>query len=114
MTVHPYLKLFEEKSVELDSLCRQFHVESLFIFGSVLTSKFRPDSDLDFVVTFRNVPLEEYADNFFDFRDALEALFQRKIDLVESQTIKNPYFKKAVESSKIQLYGRRQSRQMVV
>jgi len=50
---------------------------------------------------------EDYADNFFDFRDALAVLFQRKIDLVEVQTLKNPYFKQVVENTKQPVYARR-------
>jgi len=90
---------------DIELLCRQYHVKQLYLFGSVLTKKFRPDSDLDFLVTFQGVEPLEYADNFFDFRDALAQLFQRKVDLVESQTLKNPYFKSAVDATKVIVYG---------
>ncbi|MBK6933392.1 MAG: nucleotidyltransferase domain-containing protein [Saprospirales bacterium] len=94
------------------ALCEKHGVSALFLFGSALTEHFRPDSDLDFLVTFSQVSPAEYADNFFDFRDELSALFQRKIDLVESQTLNNPYFKKIVERTKFPVYARRQSTQV--
>ena len=99
------LSFLQAHKSEMEILCRQYHVKQLYLFGSALTSKFRPDSDLDFLVTFHDVEQLEYADNFFDFRDALAHLFQRKVDLVESQTLKNPYFKSAVEATKVIIYG---------
>ncbi|MBK8044336.1 MAG: nucleotidyltransferase domain-containing protein [Haliscomenobacter sp.] len=102
--VAPLIFLHAHKS-EMESLCRQYHVKRLYLFGSALTAKFRPDSDLDFLVTFHDIEPLEYADNFFDFRDALARLFQRKVDLVESQTLKNPFFKSAVDATKVIVYG---------
>jgi predicted nucleotidyltransferase len=108
MQVFENFAFHKDKLGELESLCRQYQVESLYIFGSALTHKFQPDSDVDLLVTFKDVIPENYADNYFDFRDALSKLFQRKIDLVESQTLKNPYFKHIVDTTKMQIYGRGQ------
>ena len=99
------LSFLQAHKSDLEILCRQYHVKQMYLFGSALTTKYRPDSDLDFLVTFQDVAPLEYADNFFDFRDALSQLFQRKVDLVESQTLKNPYFKSAVEATKVIVYG---------
>ena len=96
----------------LVALCERHRVSMLYAFGSVLSERFCPDSDLDFLVTFGAIEPEAYADNYFDFRDALNALFQRKIDLMESQTLKNPYLKQVVNNSKILVYARGQGTQM--
>ncbi len=100
------ISLLETHRVALAELCAKHHVVALDLFGSALTERFGPESDLDFVVMFGAVSPEDYADNFFDFRDALTALFQRKIDLVEVQTLKNPCFKQVVESTKQPVYAR--------
>ena len=102
------------KAAELSKLCLKFHVSELFIFGFALTSGFHDNSDLDFMVTFADVPELDYADNFFDFRDALQSLFNRKIDLVESQTLKNPYFRSVVQRTKLSVYTGGSSVKMVV
>ncbi|MFH0981152.1 MAG: nucleotidyltransferase domain-containing protein, partial [Planctomycetota bacterium] len=34
-------------------LCRKYQVEELSVFGSVLRGDFRPNSDVDFLVTFK-------------------------------------------------------------
>lgn len=103
MTTNPLLQAHRS---ELEELCAKHHVVALDLFGSALTERFGPESDLDFVVMFGTVPPEDYADNFFDFRDALAELFQRKIDLVEVQALKNPYFKQIVEKTKKPIYAR--------
>ena len=100
------IPLLQAHQSELSALCAKYHVAALDLFGSALTEHFGPESDLDFVVMFEGVPPEDYADNFFDFRDALAALLQRKIDLVEVQTLKNPYFKQVVEKTKQPVYAR--------
>jgi predicted nucleotidyltransferase len=95
------------KLPELKQLCLKYKVKKLSVFGSVLTNEFKENSDIDFLVTFDESRLEllDYADNFFDFMDALENLFGRKIDLVEEKAMKNPYFIKEVEDTKQILYA---------
>lgn len=76
-----------------------------FAFGSVLTNRFNDKSDIDLVVDFENVPLEEYADNYLDLKDSLSAILQREIDLLEDQAIRNPILRKNIDSSKLIIYG---------
>jgi len=90
---------------ELVSLCRRFHVRRLELFGSAATGHLKPDSDLDFIVVFGPVPRGTYADNFFDLREELEQLFGRPVDLIVSTTIKNPYFRRSVERTKVLVYA---------
>ena len=37
---------------------------------------------------------------YFDFRDSLEALFGRSVDLIEPRAVLNPYLKASVEASR--------------
>ena len=89
----------------LVSLCKRYKVNRLFVFGSVLTDRFNDDSDIDLVVDFKKDEVEDYFDNYFDFKYSLQDLFGRKVDLVEEQSIKNPYFRKSVDSTKQLIYG---------
>jgi len=86
-------------------LCEKYHVKNLHIFGSVLTGKFHKESDFDLIVTFKPIDLKSYADNYFDFKFSLEDLLNRRIDLLEEKAIKNPFLKKAIDSTKILVYG---------
>ncbi len=92
--------------VELKSLCNTHKVSELYVFGSVLQENFNDNSDIDFLVRFDEIQLEEYFDNYMDLKEKLENVFKRKIDLVEYQYIKNPIFRQIVDRTKIILYER--------
>jgi len=89
----------------IKQLCQQYRVQRLLVFGSILTTAFRPDSDVDLVVEFETMPLEEYADNYFHFKFALEDLLGRPVDLLEVQAIRNPYFRQQLEATQQLLYA---------
>ena len=88
------MKLIENNIQKIIDLCKKHKVHKLFVFGSVLTSRFNDNSDVDLIVDFNKAEVSDYFDNFFDFKYALENLFGRKVDLLEEQTIKNPYLNK--------------------
>ena len=90
---------------EIASLCKSHKVKSLHVFGSFLTDGFNNDSDIDLVVDFANIAVEDYADNYFDFKFALQGLFRRPIDLLEQKALKNPYLIQSINQSKQLLYG---------
>lgn len=37
---------------EIEAFCRRWHITELGLFGSVLRDDFRPDSDIDVLITF--------------------------------------------------------------
>jgi uncharacterized protein len=86
-------------------LCLKHKVYRLFVFGSVLTKKFNRKSDIDLLVDFKDVDLYDYADNYFDLKEALEKIFNRDVDLLEDKAIKNPYLRQSIDSSKKLIYG---------
>ena len=98
--------ILEQNRKTIGELCSRHHVKNLYAFGSVLTNKFGEKSDVDFVVAFENMKLEDYADNYYDLKFALEDLFKRDVDLLEQQAMTNPYFNKKVEAQKQLIYGR--------
>jgi predicted nucleotidyltransferase len=57
------------------------------------------------VVDFNKDEVEDYFDNYFDFKYSMEELFGRDVDLLEEQTIRNPYLKKNVDTTKTLIYG---------
>lgn len=100
------MNIIRDNISKLFILCQKHKVGNLFVFGSVLTDKFNADSDVDFVVNFEGVDLNEYADNYFDFKNSLQVLFNRPIDLVEDKSIQNPVFRRVVDRTKQLVYGR--------
>jgi predicted nucleotidyltransferase len=99
------MKLLERNIDDIARLCRLYKVSKLFVFGSVLRETFNDESDIDLIVNFEQVPLEEYADNYFNLKFELESIFNRSVDLLEEEAIKNPYFKKEVDREKQLIYG---------
>ena len=70
----------------LDAFCKKWKIRSLAVFGSALRSDFRPDSDIDVLVTFA----ESARWGLWDVIAAeqeLAALLGRPVDLVERSTV---------------------------
>jgi predicted nucleotidyltransferase len=99
-------RLIEEKRQELEQVCRLRRVHRIELFGSAAGPAFDPaNSDLDFLVTFQELDLNEYADAYFGLLEDLQALFRRPVDLVVASAIQNPYFRQAVDSTKTLVYA---------
>ena len=92
---------------KLIELCDSHKVKDLYLFGSVLTESFNDSSDIDMLIQFNQVELLDYFDNYMDLKEKLEELFNRPIDLVESQAIKNPIFRQIVDRDKKLVYERK-------
>ncbi len=90
---------------QINELCVNHNVKSLYAFGSVLTPIFNNKSDIDLVVEFKDMDVKDYADNYFDFKFSLQDILNRPVDLLEDQAIKNPYFKQVVNQTKELVYG---------
>jgi len=90
---------------QINELCENHKVKSLYAFGSVLTTRFNTESDIDLIVDFKDIDVKDYADNYFDLKFALQEIFKRPIDLLEEKAIKNPYFKQVLNESKELVYG---------
>ncbi len=92
-------------NADIIRLCETHKVKSLYAFGSLLTGNFNINSDIDFIVDFDSIKLEDYADNYFDLKFSLQDIFKRPIDLLEEKALKNPYFKKSVNKQRQLVYG---------
>lgn len=99
------MNTFKDYKEQIIALCKTYKVKSLYAFGSVLTPNFTQKSDIDLIVEFNDIPLEAYADNYFDFKFSLQDILRRPIDLLEEKAIKNPYFRKDIERKKQLVYG---------
>jgi uncharacterized protein len=91
---------------ELRILCRRFYVRRLDLFGSAARDDFDPDrSDIDFLVEFDRSAPGNLFDTYFGFKEALEELFGRPVDLVETGAVRNPYLKASIEQSRQNVYA---------
>jgi predicted nucleotidyltransferase len=82
--------LFDAESVA--RACERHGVARLRIFGSAVTGAFDPArSDFDFLVDF--LPeVHDLLGSYLALKEELERILGRKIDLVMSDAVENPYF----------------------
>jgi predicted nucleotidyltransferase len=100
------MNIVERNIDRLIELCKNHKVSELYIFGSILTEKFSDKSDIDFLVQFEKIYILKYFDNYMDFKENLEKLLDRPVDLLENQAIRNPVFRKVVDRDKKLVYER--------
>ena len=99
------MSIIEQNELSIKKLCEVYNVQKLYAFGSSVTKNFNDTSDVDFIVDFKKLDAEEYTDNYFSLKFALESLLKRNIDLLEDKAIKNPFLKKSIDASKKLVYG---------
>ena len=99
------LNLIENKKLELQRLCEKYDVNTMYLFGSATRDHFNETSDIDIIISFKDLPLERYTDNYFELHEKLEELFNRKVDLLTERSLSNPYFIQSIEDTKQLLYA---------
>ena len=97
--------LIETYKDQIQRLCKNHKVKTLYSFGSVNTTRFSNESDVDLMVDFEISDPIEYADNYFDLKFELERILNRSIDLLENKAIKNPFLRENIDKSKVLIYG---------
>lgn len=84
--------------------CRKWSIREFALFGSVLREDFRPDSDVDVLVSFEpQAPWSLF--DLMEMIDELKMLFGRDVDLVEKAGIRNPFRRHAILTSKQVIYA---------
>ena len=100
------MQRFLAKNIDkISSLCEMHKVRDLYAFGSVCTDRFNDSSDIDLLVTFKQMDHGDYAEAFFDLAESLEQLLQRPVDLLTEKSLKNPYFIESLNKTKTKIYG---------
>ncbi len=81
-------------------------IEEAYIFGSAANGNFTEKSDVDFLVRFSAdlTPLEK-GELWWNLHDELRNFLKREIDIVTMNSLKNPYFIKEINDTKVLIYG---------
>lgn len=88
----------------IPEFCRNWKIADLSPFGSVPRSDFGPSSDIDVLVSFETGTLWGI-DEFIAMRDELEALFQRRVDFVTRDSLRNPFRRSEILRSRMVLHA---------
>lgn len=96
--MHP---LISNNLSALKTILKSHKVTKAYVFGSIAKGDSSNESDVDILVNFEdNIDPITYSDNYFDLLFALQALFNRNVDLVNETSIRNPYLMRSIEISR--------------
>jgi predicted nucleotidyltransferase len=91
----------EVPDAAIAGFCRKWKITQIELFGSALREDFRPDSDVDLLLTFqKNDGWGLY--EFVEMQDELEQILGRPVDLVERAAVersRNPFRRKNILST---------------
>lgn len=87
----------------LEDFCRKWKITELALFGSVLRDDFGPDSDVDVLVSFEQGAPWSLLD-FCEMKRQLEDMFGRPVDLVEKESLRNPYTRRHILATQEAFY----------
>lgn len=101
------IEAIEQNRDRIAELCLRCGVLRLEVFGSAARRDFDPNtSDVDFLVVFDyTTGMSDAFDRYFELREGLEAILDRKVDLISANAIRNPVFAENVEASRTPLYA---------
>jgi len=96
----------ESRRSGIADLCRRYGVRTLYLFGSAATAAWDSSrSDFDFIVSFLPRPRESIADRYLGLANGLEAILGRPVDLLTENAVRNPYFRRNVDATRVALYA---------
>ena len=98
------LPVIEQHRMDIEALCHKWMVREFSLFGSVLRDDFRSDSDIDVLVSFQ----PEHPWSLFDLldmQDELSALLGRPVDLVTKGSLRNPFRRHEILTTRRVLYA---------
>lgn len=97
------MKKYQHK---IRKICEAFPIKRLELFGSVLNENYSSESDIDVLVLFDKKKEIDLFENYFELKEKLEEIFNRRVDLVIDKNFRNPYFQKSVEKTREIIYER--------
>ena len=89
---------------QIEAFCRRWRIKEFSLFGSVLREDFRPDSDIDVLVSFAPDGGITF-DNRVEMLDELAEIFGREVDLVEKSGLRNPFRRREILHNREVIYA---------
>lgn len=99
------IDLIQEKKEDLKQLCVKYEIARMYVFGSAVSNNFHDQSDIDILISFKEIPFDRYTDNYFNLHAELELLFRRKVDLLTERSLNNKFLIESINQTKELLYA---------
>jgi len=99
-----------KREVDFVNICQNHNVKYIYAFGSSTNDRFNlMTSDIDLLLEIEVTDPVERGEKLMSLWDNLESFFKRKVDLLTDASLRNPFLKKNIESTKVLIYdGTRQ------
>jgi uncharacterized protein len=89
---------------KIRDFCRRWKIAEFSLFGSVLREDFKPESDVDVLVSFEpDIPWSLF--DWLDMIDELKEIFGRDVDMVEKSGLRNPFRRHQILSNRKVIYA---------
>jgi predicted nucleotidyltransferase len=89
---------------KIRNFCRTWKIKEFSVFGSILGDDFRPDSDIDIMVSFDKGAGWSLLD-IVEMHEELKSIFGREVDLVEKEAIRNPFRRNSIMKNRKVLHA---------
>lgn len=94
-----------ERQFDFALLCKSHNVKYLYAFGSSITEGFdQKKSDIDLLVEIDAKDPIDRGEKLISLWDLFESFFKRKVDLLTESSIRNPFLRKSIDSTKVLIY----------
>lgn len=97
----PILHGVEIPRAEIERFCARNHIRKLSLFGSILTDRFGPESDVDVLVEFDLASSPSYFD-LVGMEQELSATLGRRVDLRTPQELSRYFRDQVLASASVQ------------
>ncbi len=89
---------------QIKEFCQRWKIAEFSLFGSVLRDDFKPESDVDVLISFEpDVPWSLF--DWVDMIDELKFIFGRNVDLVETSGLRNPFRRQEILARRQVIYA---------
>lgn len=103
-----------KRETDFSILCKNHKVKYLYAFGSSTTDKFNEiTSDIDLLVEVDVPDPIERGEQLLSLWDTFELFFHRKVDLLTDSSVRNPYLRKNIDTTKVLIYDGKGSKILV-
>jgi hypothetical protein len=94
-----------KKQKDFTILCKNHNVKYLYAFGSSVSERFDVNkSDIDLLVEIDSEDPIDRGEKLLSLWDLFEVFFMRKVDLLTDSSIRNPFLRKSIDSTKVLIY----------
>ena len=97
-------KKFRLPRKKIAEFCKRWSITEFSVFGSVLRDDFRPDSDIDVLVSI-DLQAQTGLLEIAKMQIELENIFKRSVDMIEKEELRNPYRRNEILSTAQLIYA---------